>query len=132
MIKSLFKRKKPIQSEEQLAHDLFFNALRAKEYARLDLDHQVYLDYTGGNLYAASQLSRHYTLLNEHTFGNPHSTNPTSKLSTQLVEEARSKVIAFFSAEDYYCVFTPNATGALKIVGECYPFNKKRAFFTVC
>jgi selenocysteine lyase/cysteine desulfurase len=33
-------------------------------------------------------------------------------------------VISFFQAEDYYCIFTANATGALKIVGESYPFEE--------
>jgi len=28
----------------------------------------------------------------------------------------------FSSAGDYHCIFTPIATGAIKIVGECYPF----------
>ena len=47
--------------------------LRAKEYARLDeLDH-VYLDYTGGGLYAESQLREHFELLRGGVFGNPHS-----------------------------------------------------------
>ena len=60
--------------------------------------------------------------------GNPHSTNPTSQFSTKLVEEARQKVIDYFNAEDYYCIFTQNASGALKIVGESYPFNEKSHF----
>lgn len=123
MIQSIFKKRASENKNETLEHDLFFNSLRAKEYARLDKDGHVYLDYTGGNLYAKVQLDQHIRLLNENTFGNPHSTNPTSQLSTQLVDEARKKVIDFFNAEDYYCVFTSNASGALKIVGECYPFD---------
>lgn len=128
MIKSLFKKKAPIIKKEELAHDPYFNSLRKNEYDRLDKDNHIYLDYTGGNLYSTSQLNQHQKLLNDNTFGNPHSTNPTSKLSTQLVDEARKKVIEFFNAEDYYCVFTPNASGALKIVGECYPFDKNGHF----
>ena len=46
--------------------------LRAVEYARLDLGGHIYLDYTGGGLYADSQLRRHTKLLTEHVFGNPH------------------------------------------------------------
>ena len=37
-------------------------ALRAREYARLDELDQVYLDYTGGSLYADSQLREHHDL----------------------------------------------------------------------
>ena len=40
------------------------DTLRATEYARLDQQGQVYLDYTGGGLYAESQLRDHMALLN--------------------------------------------------------------------
>ena len=33
--------------------------LRATEYARLDAQGMVYLDYTGGGLYAESQIQKH-------------------------------------------------------------------------
>jgi selenocysteine lyase/cysteine desulfurase len=45
--------------------------LRATEYARLDEHDQVYLDYTGGGLYAESQLRDHLALLSRNVFGNP-------------------------------------------------------------
>jgi selenocysteine lyase/cysteine desulfurase len=98
--------------------------LRATEYARLDLVEQVYLDYTGGGLYADLQLRRHHRLLSEQVFGNPHSSNPTSLAATELVEHAREYALKFFNAdpEEYLCIFTPNASGALKLVGESYPF----------
>ena len=70
--------------------------LRASEYTRLDSQGQTYLDYTAGNLYATSQLDRHMALLRERLFGNPHSTNPTSLVTTDLVEQARSAVAARF------------------------------------
>ncbi|HVU66886.1 MAG TPA: hypothetical protein VHD63_07155 [Ktedonobacteraceae bacterium] len=38
--------------------------LRATDYARLDLQQQVYLDYTGGGLYAERQLRDYMELLN--------------------------------------------------------------------
>ncbi len=121
-----FKRQKA--QAESLLHDDFFNQLRNDEYHRLDKENHVYLDYTGGNLYAQSQIEKHFEALQKFTFGNPHSTNPTSKLSTQLVEETREKVINFFNAQDYHCVFTQNASTALHIVGECYPFDKSGHF----
>lgn len=116
------------QAMEAISHDEFFNELIAREFGRLSSTGQTYLDYTGGNLYALSQLRSHQSLLENNVFGNPHSTNPTSKLATKLVEESRQRVIAFFKADDYYCVFTPNASGALKIVGECYPFQNNGYF----
>ena len=116
------------ENKTVLAHQDFFEILRNVEYKRLDNNKQVYLDYTGGNLYAKSQIMEHQDLLINNILGNPHSTNPTSQLATKLVEEARQKVIDFFNAEDYFCIFTQNASGALKIVGESYPFNEKSHF----
>ena len=45
-------------------------------------------------------------------------------------EEARSSVLAFFDAppEEYTVVFTPNATGALRLVGEAFPFVQDSTF----
>jgi selenocysteine lyase/cysteine desulfurase len=99
--------------------------LRAEEYARLDAQGHVYLDYTGGGLYAASQLARHQALLRDSVFGNPHSSNPTSLAMTCLIERARAHVLAFYRADpsEYAVVFTQNASGALKLVGESYPFR---------
>ena len=100
------------------------DALRAAEYGRLDRLGHVYLDYTGGGIYAESQLRQHMQLLAENVFGNPHSQNPTSLATTQLVEQARRAVLDFFHApaDEYTVIFTPNASGALKLVGESYPF----------
>src|SRR5690554_8076850 len=63
-------------------------ALRAREYARLDELGHVYLDYIGGGLYAQSQLDAHMALLRGGVYGNPHSSNPTSLVMTQLAERA--------------------------------------------
>lgn len=104
--------------------DAFFDQLIATDFARLRTGNHHYLDYTGGGLYAERQLQTHFRQLSEGTFGNPHSVNPTSRAATESVEAARSKVLEFFNAaDDYYCVFTANATAALKIVGECFPWN---------
>jgi molybdenum cofactor sulfurtransferase len=106
--------------------------LRAVEYARLDAGGHIYLDYTGGGLYAESQLRRHHRLLTEHVFGNPHSSNPTSLAATQLMEHAREYVLKFFNADpdEYLAIFTQNASGALKLVGESYPFPNGRYLLT--
>ena len=106
--------------------------LRATEYARLDAGGHIYLDYTGGGLYAESQLRRHNRLLVEHVFGNPHSGNPTSQAATRLVEHAREYVLKFFNADpdEYLAIFTANASGALKLIGESYPFSQGRYLLT--
>jgi len=97
--------------------------LRASEYGRLDSQGHVYLDYTGGALHADSQVREHARLLNEHVFGNPHSANPSSADTTRAVERTRAAVLAYFNGTgEYTAVFTANASGALKLIGESYPF----------
>jgi len=102
------------------------DALRDREYRRLDDQRHVYLDYTGGSLHAESQVLEHAALLNQHIFGNPHSASPSSHAMTSLVEQARQAVLDWFNAprDEYAAVFTLNATGALKLVGEAYPFSQ--------
>ncbi len=104
--------------------------LRARDYRLLDDLGHVYLDYTGGSLYAESQIRAHADLLASRVLGNPHSTNPTSLAATEMVERARAAVLRFFNAppEEYAAIFTPNATGALKLVGEAYPFDAARRY----
>ena len=104
--------------------------LRVTEYARLDVEDQVYLDYAGGGLYAESQLRQHMELLRTQVFGNPHSINPTSLAATALVERTRTKVLRYFNASpaEYSVIFTANATGALKLVAEAYPFGANGRF----
>lgn len=101
------------------------DTLRAREFSRLDALNQVYLDYTGGGQYAERQISEHMAILKAGVFGNPHSHNPSSLASTEMDEHARRFVLEYFNAppEEYVAIFTPNASGALKLVGEAYPFD---------
>jgi molybdenum cofactor sulfurtransferase len=104
-------------------HDL--DELREREYSRLERLGQVYLDYTGGGLYADSQLRLHQEVLAGNVFGNPHSSNPTSQAATRLVASTRQAILHFFNADpaEYTVIFSLNASGALKLVGESYPFG---------
>ena len=114
-----FVREYPAYEATQL-----LDSLRKSEYSRLDDQQHVYLDYTGASLYADSQLRDHLELLARGVFGNPHSASITSSASTQLVERTRRAVLEWFNApaDEYTAVFTPNCTGALKHVGESFPF----------
>ncbi len=102
-----------------------FDELRRREYRRLDRERDVYLDYTGAGLYAESQLVEHHALLSGRVLGNPHSASRCSMATTDLVERARRAVLAYFNApaDEYTAVFTLNASAALKLVGESYPFG---------
>jgi len=57
--------------------------------------------------------------------GNPH----TAKAETAAVREARLKVLKHFGSEfgEYEIVFTSGATGAIKVVGDYFPFNERGA-----
>ena len=115
-----FERRYPAYSRSAVLDDL-----RARDYSRLDATGHVYLDYTGGGLYADSQLARHRDLLAGAVFGNPHSQNVPSREMGARVEATRAQILEFFRAspEEYEVIFTPNATGALRLVGESYPFG---------
>jgi len=114
-----------LQAYPQYAETGALDALRASQYSRLDRLGHIYLDYTGGGLYAESQLQQHMQMLQEHVFGNPHSSNPTSMAMTHLVEHARQYILEYFNApaDEYVAIFTSNASGALKLVGESFPFQ---------
>ena len=101
------------------------HALRATDFAYLDERRHTYLDYTGAGLPASSLLRAHAERIAGGCFGNPHSDNPTSVASTELVEQARTAILRWFNAspEEYAVVFTPNATGACRLVGEAYAFG---------
>ena len=102
----------------------FFALLRARELSRVDRAHQAYLDWTGSALHPASLIRDHARSLHDTVLGNPHSDSVASRASTALVELARDSVLSFLDAdpEEYDVCFTANATGALRLVGEAYPF----------
>src|SRR6185437_8106238 len=74
---------------------------------------------------AESQLREHQELLRRGVFGNPHSTSPASRAATELADRARRAVLTFLNAspDEYVVIFTANASAALKLVGEAYPFE---------
>ncbi|MGC0416223.1 aminotransferase class V-fold PLP-dependent enzyme [Embleya sp. AB8] len=103
-----------------------FAALRREEYGYLDEQGLVYLDHTGAGLAARSQWRAHAERMSRTTYGNPHSEHPASTASTELIEHTRRAVPAHFNADPahYAAVFTANATGACRLVGEAYPFGR--------
>ncbi len=121
-----------LKSYPAYASTTILDDLRRTEYARLDRGEHIYLDYTGGGLYADSQLKQHQKLLQDNVFGNPHSSNPTSLAATEQVDQARTTILKFFNADpdEYLAIFTANASGALKLVGESYPFPAGRYLLT--
>jgi selenocysteine lyase/cysteine desulfurase len=111
------------------AADAFdFAALRASEFARLDIAGIAYLDYAASALYGASQARAHGERLAHGIFGNPHSEHLASRNSAAAQAAARAATLAFFDADPdiYEVCFTANATAAIKLVAESYPFSVRR------
>ncbi|MGW3667907.1 aminotransferase class V-fold PLP-dependent enzyme [Streptomyces sp. NPDC005141] len=103
-----------------------FADLRAREFGYLDEDGHTYLDHTGAGLPPRSLVTGSAERITGGLFGNPHSDSPASRASGVLLAEARRAVLRHFNADpaEYAVIFTPNATGALRLVGEAYPFTR--------
>lgn len=102
------------------------DALRAREFTRLDNgDEGAYLDYTGAGLYPECLVKEHVEMMTSKVWGNPHSASPSSQLSSTHTRAARLAILNFFDADpaEYTVVFTSNATNALRLVGESFPFS---------
>jgi selenocysteine lyase/cysteine desulfurase len=100
---------------------LSFAALREQEFSRLDATGCAYLDYTGSGLYPESLVRADAERLLHSVAGNPHS----DACMAERIECARADVLAWFDADprDYTVIFTANATAALRLVGESFPFE---------
>ncbi|MGY5057038.1 aminotransferase class V-fold PLP-dependent enzyme [Streptomyces sp. 900105755] len=103
-----------------------FAELRTREFGYLDEGGHTYLDHTGAGLPPRSLVMGSARRITGGLFGNPHSESPASRASGLLLAEARRAVLRHFNADpdEYAAIFTPNATGALRLVGEAYPFTR--------
>ncbi len=99
-------------------------AFRQKEFSRLNTD--TYLDYVGSSLAPLSLLEQSFQSLSSKVQGNPHS---YSAASLSSVETLRQKVLDCFNAGlEYEVIFTANASAAVRIVAECFPFQEGSHF----
>lgn len=55
-------------------------------------------------------------------YGNPHSENSPAKLSGDVVDQVREKMLNFLgaSSDDFDLIFVANATAAVKLVADCF------------
>jgi selenocysteine lyase/cysteine desulfurase len=110
--------------------DAWFEAWRARELSRVERADVTYLDSTGAVLYPESLVRHDADRLAATVLGNPHSEHGPSRASTQCVADARHAILAFLNADPatYTVVLTPNASGACRLVGEGFPFDRGSAF----
>ncbi|KAJ3514486.1 hypothetical protein NLJ89_g2345 [Agrocybe chaxingu] len=80
------------------------DTLRRTDFARLERAGETYVDYMGGSLYPESLIRVHTDFLNHSILGNTHS-------------------VSNRASSEYTVVFTANASAALKLVAEAYPFT---------
>ena len=102
-----------------------FETLRQREFARLDRTGTAYLDYAGSALYPASLVRNDAARLERTVLGNPHSENAPSRASTEALETVRTMTLRLLRANpaDYDVVLTANASGAVRILAEAFPFR---------
>lgn len=107
-----------------------FQQIRGSDFGRLDDQGCVYLDYTGAMLAPKQLVDQHADLLRSTILGNPHSQNAPSLAATRMDNEARRHVLEFFHASpsEYEVIWTANASAALRIIGEGYPFGRHGAY----
>lgn len=88
---------------------------------------QVYLDHSGTTLYAESLLTSISADFRKNLYGNPHSANPSSKLSSGKVDAIRVKVLQLFKADPakFDVVFCANTTAGVKLVSDSFAGHPK-------
>ncbi|CAB3747359.1 aminotransferase class V-fold PLP-dependent enzyme [Paraburkholderia humisilvae] len=102
--------------------DAEVEALRRSDFSRLDAHQATYLDHVGGTLAPESLLEEDYQVLKSTILGNPHS---GSKSSDVAYKKARAEIYRYFrcAPDEYEIIFTPNASGAIRLVAESFPFD---------
>ena len=104
---------------------LHIDDIRKNEFSRLDLNEEIYLDYTGASLYSENLIDIHSQKLRNSIFANPHSNSRPSVRTSNTISDVREKILDYFNGDPdkYEVIFTQNSTGAIKIVAESFPFK---------
>jgi selenocysteine lyase/cysteine desulfurase len=104
---------------------MMHEAISRQELAGLRSRGLIYLDYTGAVPCPEGVVRAHAHELSQSIFGNPHSTNPASMCSTRAAQKAGVALLDFLDADpaEYEVVWTANASAALRLVGESFPFD---------
>ncbi|KAH9492406.1 hypothetical protein Btru_051037 [Bulinus truncatus] len=100
--------------------------IRSKEFPQLK--DAVYVDHAGATLFSKSQTGAVHHDFSSHLYGNPHSHNASSKLSTDTIDQIRYRILHFFNTnpEEYNLIFTSGCTGALRIIADCFTFSTEK------
>jgi selenocysteine lyase/cysteine desulfurase len=105
--------------------DAYFAGWRSRELSRVERAGLVYLDYTGAALYPESLVRADAERLACSVLGNPHSEHRASLDASRDLEDARAAILDLLHAApaEYEVVITANATAAIRLVAESFPFR---------
>ncbi|XP_041646133.1 molybdenum cofactor sulfurase isoform X1 [Cheilinus undulatus] len=100
-----------------------FEELIEREFKRIK--GTTYLDHAAATLYPESLIRDYCQDISSNVYGNPHSHNPSSRLTHDTVERVRYRVLQHFNVtpEEYSVIFTSGCTAALKLVAESFPWS---------
>ncbi|XP_030298260.1 molybdenum cofactor sulfurase [Sparus aurata] len=104
-------------------HGEDFQDVIEREFTRIK--GTTYLDHAATTLYPESLVRGYFQDISRNVYGNPHSHNPSSRLTHDTVERVRYRVLQHFNAspEEYSVIFTSGCTAALKLVAESFPWR---------
>ncbi|XP_057197994.1 molybdenum cofactor sulfurase isoform X1 [Triplophysa rosa] len=85
----------------------------------------TYLDHAGTTLFPESHIKAFHEDIARNVYGNPHSHNPSSRLTHDTVESVRYRVLEHFNTtpDEYSVIFTSGCTAALKLVADSFPWK---------
>ncbi|CAG8639624.1 6403_t:CDS:2, partial [Acaulospora colombiana] len=104
------------------------DSIREDEYSELKA---AYLDHSGSTVYPKSSVVSFTNDLTKNIYCNPHSRNIRAQHTSQRVEQVRARILKHFDANprEYKVIFTQNATAAIKLVGEIFPWTPGRSSY---
>ncbi|KAF9160599.1 hypothetical protein DFQ26_005362 [Actinomortierella ambigua] len=100
------------------------DTIRQEQYPQIK--DAVYLDHAGATLPAQAVLQRFTADLTQHLYANPHSKSPSSQATSARINAVRRQILEHFGAStrgEWDVIFTANATAAIKLVGEAFPWT---------
>ncbi|XP_048514387.1 molybdenum cofactor sulfurase 2 isoform X2 [Athalia rosae] len=85
-----------------------------------------YLDHAGATMYSKSQMRNVADDLSSNLYGNPHSLGTASRLTHDVVDQMRFRILDHFrtNSDEYSVIFTSGATASLKLVSETFNFSE--------
>ncbi|XP_051233789.1 molybdenum cofactor sulfurase [Dicentrarchus labrax] len=100
-----------------------FQGVMEREFTRIK--GITYLDHAATTLYPECLIRDYFQDISRNVYGNPHSHNPSSRLTHDTVDRVRYRVLQHFNAtpEEYSVIFTSGCTAALKLVAESFPWS---------